>query len=180
MAAGHSLFWKHGFRRVTIEEICQKANVCKMTFYKYFADKTDLAKKVFNKIVEEGEEQIRKIMKEDSPPPEKIRKMIMLKMEGTNNVSYEFLQDFYSLSGELKDYVEKRTRSAWDMLIIDFKEAQNAGIFRKDFKAELVIKIQSKIIELLEDKSVISMYDSQQEMLMDFAKFMFYGVAPHD
>ena len=26
------LFWKHGFKRVSIEEICQKASVSKMTF----------------------------------------------------------------------------------------------------------------------------------------------------
>ncbi len=178
--AGHDLFWKHGFKRVTLEEICMKADVSKMTFYKYFKDKTDLAKRVFDRVVEDGEAQIRNIMQDDSPATEKIRKMIMMKMEGTNNISPEFINDFYTGSGELKEYVEERTKKAWDLLIKDFTMAQEAGVFRKDFKPELIIKIQTKIIELLNDKSVTSMYNSQQELLMEFARFMFYGVAPHE
>lgn len=178
--AGRELFWKHGFRRVTIDEICSKADVSKMTFYKYFPDKIELAKSVFDKVVSEGEERMKSIMKEDSLPTEKIKKMVMLKLEGTNDISPEFVQDFYLGSSELKSYVEMRTKNAWDLLINDFKEAQKAGTFRKDFKPELMIKIQQKIAELLEDKSVAAMYDSQQEMVMEFAKFMFYGIAPNE
>ena len=42
--AAKSLFWKHGIRRVTIEEICEVAGVSKMTYYKYFSNKTAIAK----------------------------------------------------------------------------------------------------------------------------------------
>ena len=41
--AGRHLFWKYGMKRVSIEEICREAGVSKMTFYKYFANKTALA-----------------------------------------------------------------------------------------------------------------------------------------
>lgn len=34
------LFFKHGFKRVTVEEICRTAKVSKVTFYRYFAAKT--------------------------------------------------------------------------------------------------------------------------------------------
>ncbi|WP_372931944.1 TetR/AcrR family transcriptional regulator, partial [Mariniphaga sediminis] len=47
MKTARELFWKHGFRRVTIQEICEKAGVSKMTFYKHFPNKIDLAKTVF-------------------------------------------------------------------------------------------------------------------------------------
>ena len=40
----HELFWKHGLKRVSIEEICAVAGVSKMTFYKHFANKTALVK----------------------------------------------------------------------------------------------------------------------------------------
>jgi AcrR family transcriptional regulator len=180
MDAGRELFWKHGFKRVTIDEICGKADVSKMTFYKYFPDKIELAKSVFGKVVSEGEERLKSIIKEDCLPTEKIRKMIMLKLEGTNDISPEFMQDFYFGSSELKSFVEMRTMRSWNWLINDFKEAQKAGIFRKDFKPELMIKMQQKIVELLDDRSVAAMYDSQQEMVMEFAKLMFYGIAPNE
>jgi AcrR family transcriptional regulator len=39
LAAGRDLFWKHGFKRVTIEEVCREAGASKMTFYKFFENK---------------------------------------------------------------------------------------------------------------------------------------------
>ncbi len=46
--AGRSLFWKFGFTKVTVEEICQSAGVSKMTFYRYFENKTELAKRILD------------------------------------------------------------------------------------------------------------------------------------
>lgn len=37
------LFWKHGVKRVSIAEICEKAGVSRKTFYKHYDNKTDLA-----------------------------------------------------------------------------------------------------------------------------------------
>jgi len=174
------LFWKHGFKRVSIEEICQKANVSKMTFYKYFPNKIELAKSIFNGVVVEAEKQFKKIMKEDTSADAKIRNLIQLKMDGTNNISPEFLQDFYTgAEPELKTYVEERTRLSWNILIEDFKEAQLNGIFRKDFNPELLIKVQMKLFEILDDKSVTSMFNTKQELIMEFVNLMVYGIRPH-
>ena len=43
-----TLFKLYGIKRVTVEEICKKANVSKMTFYKYFRNKIELVKHIFN------------------------------------------------------------------------------------------------------------------------------------
>ena len=50
---GRRLFWKYGFKRVTISEICEEADVSKMTYYRCFENKTDLAKTIFDKVVKE-------------------------------------------------------------------------------------------------------------------------------
>src|SRR5690554_4753007 len=89
------LFWKHGFRRVSIQEICEKAGVSKMTFYKYFPNKTELAKTVFLNVVEEGQVQFKNLILENISAEEKIEKLILFKAETTNNISKEFLNDFY-------------------------------------------------------------------------------------
>lgn len=175
------LFWKHGFKRVSVEEICEKAGVSKMTYYKHFPNKIELAKTVFNRVVEEGEQKIKQILAENSKASEKIRKIILLKVEGTHDISPEFMQDFYlGTEPELKLYVEERSRQAWDLLIVDFKKAQENGIFRKDFKPELLIKIQYKLSELFNDESLLKMYKSQQEMILDFANLIVYGISNHE
>ncbi len=44
------LFRKYGVKRVTVEEICTTAQISKMTFYKYFANKKELADYIIFKI----------------------------------------------------------------------------------------------------------------------------------
>lgn len=181
LATAKDLFWKYGVRRVTIEEICQKANVSKMTFYKHFPNKIELAKTIFNMVVEDGVQKFREIMKEDCSHAERMHKMILLKMEGTNNISSDFMQDFYTgREPELKNFVEKKTREAWFLLLDDYKKAQDAGVFRKDLNPEILMKIQTKLIELLYDESFTSMFNSQQEMIMELTKLLVYGVIPKE
>lgn len=181
LRTARELFWKYGFKRVTIEEICRRADVSKMTYYKYFPNKIELAKMIFNTVVVNAEKEFRKIMKEESSADEKIKKVIQLKISGTNDISPEFLQDFYTgTEPELKTYVEERTRKSWNVLIEDFRQAQRNGIFRKDFNPEFLIKTQMKLLEMLDDKSATCLFSSQQEMIMEIVNIMIYGIRPHE
>ena len=48
------LFTRFGAKRITVEEICREAGVCKMTFYKYFPNKVELVRNIRDDWVEEG------------------------------------------------------------------------------------------------------------------------------
>ena len=65
LETGKKLFWKHGFRRVTIDEICHEAGVSKMTFYKWFDNKTGFAKTIFSNEVQRAIIEFRKIMEKE-------------------------------------------------------------------------------------------------------------------
>jgi len=175
------LFWKHGFKRVSIEEICRKATVSKMTYYKHFPNKTELAKAIFNDVVEEGENRFREIIRGNASSADKAREILSLKFESTNDISPEFLQDFY-IGGdpELTAFVEKRTRQTWEILKNDYLKAQEKGIFRKDFDPELLISVQFKLTELLDDVNITRRYDSRQELIMEFTNLLIYGIIPHE
>jgi len=54
LKTGKELFWKFGFKRVTIEEVCKEAGISKMTFYKFFTNKIDLVKIIMNDILQES------------------------------------------------------------------------------------------------------------------------------
>jgi AcrR family transcriptional regulator len=172
------LFWKHGFRRVTLLEICEKSDVSKMTFYKYFPNKTELAKKVFSDVVDEGMEKYNHIMQNNTPSSDKIKAIVMLKEEGTKNISPEFMQDFYTgQEPELKTFVEEKTREVWDNILKDMKEAQNKGIFRDDFKPEMLFRVAFKVQELIQEEELVKMYDSTQDFILELTKFIAYGIS---
>ncbi|MDD4108273.1 MAG: TetR/AcrR family transcriptional regulator [Prolixibacteraceae bacterium] len=175
------LFWKHGFRRVTIQEICDKAGVSKMTFYKYFRNKIELAKTVFTNEVEEGTEKFNQLIEEDIPVAEKIRKMILLKVEGTNNISREFMEDFYlGNEPELQNFVEEKTQEAWNGLLNNWEKAQKSGFFRSDFKPEFLLHISFKMVELLKDEKLSKLYKTPQDLILEFTRFIAYGISPQN
>ncbi len=181
LKTAQDLFWKHGFRRVSVEEICKKAGVSKMTFYRYFPNKIELAKTVFLNVVRDGQVKFRNIMQEGIPVKEKIKRIIEFKTEATNEISREFMEDFYLGSEpELKDFVNRTTSEVWNSLINDYRNAQEAGIFRKDFKPELLIQISFKFVDLLSDEKLTGLYDSPQEFILELTNLLTYGISPHD
>lgn len=175
------LFWKHGFKRVTIEEVCQKAGVSKMTFYRFYPNKIELAKAVYDEEVNKGVQKFKAILAEDIAPPEKIRKILFMKLEGANDVSQEFIKDFYS-SPELglKTYIEEKTKSLWNEMLNDFRQAQQDGLFRKDFKPEFLLNLSSHLTGMLFDEKLLQLYNTPQELIMEISNFCIYGIAPHE
>ncbi len=174
------LFWKYGFKRVTIEEICEKANVSKMTFYRFYPNKLELAKSVFDMVIDNSIKDFKTLMKQDIPASEKVKGMLQMKFEGTNDISKEFLVDFYNNPDtEVSGYIEKRTREVWSEIIEDFKKGQHEGWLRKDFKPEIILIFSQKIMELIKDENILKLYNTPQDLIMEIANLFTYGITPH-
>ncbi len=176
------LFWKYGFRRVSIEEICSKAGTSKMTFYRFFENKIEIAKAVYEREISRSQKAFKNLLETtELTTADKIRKMIQMKIDGTHDISKEFLQDFYTNTDiGLKEYIETETWKAWKNVVDDFKEAQKKGIFRNDFKPELFFLMAQNVFQILNDKSVTELYNSPTELIMDVTNLMVYGIIPHD
>ena len=101
-------------------------------------------------------------------------------MEGTNNISREFLEDFYtSEDSEMLAFVNEVSQKAWKTMLVDFKEAQEKGIFRNDFKPEFLIQVSFKMVDFLKDEQLLSLYENPQQLILEFSKFIAYGISPH-
>ncbi len=173
------LFWKYGYRRVTIDEICREAKVSKMTFYRFFQNKLELARAVFDRVADEGLQKFREILKEESSPSEKMKKIIQLKLEGTNNISNEFLNDFYNNPElGLTNYIEERTKALWSETIELFRRGQVDGWVRKDMKVEFMFLFMQKAASVLTDKETLKLYNSPQDLIMELANMFVYGISP--
>lgn len=181
VSTAKELFWKYGFKRVTIEEVCATAKVSKMTFYKFYANKLELAKAVFDMVVDDGVERFKLLMGSDASVSEKMRGMIQMKLEGANDISREFLADFYANPElGLSTYIEEKTRVAWTDVITVFREGQQKGWFRSDFKPELLLVLAQKAAELVADSKVVALYDKPQDLVLEFTNLITYGIVNHD
>ncbi len=181
LKTGKMLFWKHGFRRVSVDEICKEAGVSKMTFYRCFENKIELAKIIFSEMARGGVEKFYEIINSDLSASEKLRKMLLLKMDNTNDISREFIMDFYnSPDTDLQKFVTTVTRTSWDEIINGFRYSQEMGWFRKDFKPEFLFYIAQKISPMVADEELLKYYSNPQELIMEFANFFFYGISPYE
>jgi AcrR family transcriptional regulator len=181
METAKDLFWKHGLKRVSVEEICQKSGVSKMTFYRHFENKTELAKAVYEVVIQGSIQKFKEIMSDESTTAaQKMEAMIKLKLEGTNDISREFLEDFYN-SPELGlvDYINQRTYEVWQDMLNEFKTAQEKGWFRKDFKPEAFFILSQKMSELVNDPALLNLYNTPQELILELTKLLTYGLVPY-
>ena len=79
LSAAKDLFWKHGIRRVTVEEISKEAGISKMTFYRTFSNKQEVAAAVLTDVLDSSMQRYRAAMDSDAPFEERIREVVLLK-----------------------------------------------------------------------------------------------------
>ncbi|MDA3952047.1 MAG: TetR/AcrR family transcriptional regulator [Bacteroidales bacterium] len=179
LIAAKELFWKHGFKRVSIEEVCREANVSKMTFYKHFKNKIELIKYLLNFIFDISVKKYREIMDSDIPFPEKVKKTLDLKMEQTQDISNEFMNDYMRHADpEMMEFLNRLKTKNLTMIVNDYTEAQKKGDIRSDIKPEFIMYFLNQMFVMTEDENLERMYPNPQDLIMEFTNFFFYGILP--
>lgn len=179
--ASRSLFMRYGIKRVTVEEICEMAGVSKMTFYKHFKNKLDLALFILNEIFVEGISRYKKIMDQDVPYSRKAKEIIALKLESTEDISKEMLKDFYDRSmPEVTELIQKISRENLKLLLDDMTSAQKKGDIRQDINPHFIIYMLDQMQKMSTDVALLSMYGSTQALASEFINFFFYGILPRE
>lgn len=174
------LFWKYGFKRVSIEEICREAKTSKMTFYKFFPNKLDLAKAVFDSVVDKSVKQFKIHLDEAKTASEFLANMLQMKRDGIHDISKEFVADFYANPElGLKDYINEKTQQVWLEMVGDFKLAQERGLFRKDLNIEFFLYFTRKFSDYLDDPYMNQLFPNPQDLVMELTRMSAYGISPY-
>ncbi len=171
-----NLFMRFGVKRITVEEICQTAKISKMTFYKYFKNKIDLAEYVIFKTLNEAQSEFNNIFSQSSSFAEKIDQFLKMKMEYAKSFSKEFYLDFINLSPNIHQKIITYTQKSQLQFIKLIKQAQKKGEVRKDISMKFITFMQNHIFELREDEKLLGLYSDLEEMTMDMVNFYFYGI----
>ena len=178
LSTAEDLFQRFGFKRITIEEICAKANVSKMTFYKYFPNKNELIKTIMNSWLKQIEQTINEIDQLDIPFTQKIKKLIDLKEESTGKISKEFMTEYVNPDPELQNFFNE-LNSKTTILFIDFiKNAQLKGEVRKDIKPEFLVAVLNNLRELARDESLLNLYPRVTDLSNEINLFIYCGILP--
>lgn len=177
--AARTLFWKYGLKRVSIEEICTEAGVSKMTFYKHFCNKTDLAKRLLNAYFTDAMQEYRRIMDSDKPWNIRVREAIVFKLEGTRGISYELVNEMYkSGDPEILAFIQEWSNRSMSMMMDDFRSWQANGDVRNDLKPEFMLYMLGKMGEIATDEGLRQLYQNPEALVHEMINFLFYGLMP--
>ncbi|HAN79760.1 MAG TPA: hypothetical protein DCQ31_19365 [Bacteroidales bacterium] len=175
--AASPLFMKYGIKKVSIEEICTEAEVSKMTFYKYFENKTKLVLYLLNQIFDAAWHDFNHVMLQNISFPEKMKLHIQHKNDFAKNVSKEFFQDIYlSNETEIQDFLRINIEKSMLEIREIFTAAQKTGEIRADLNIDFLIYFLNKIQEMVSDKTLLEMHADVSDLTNNLVNMIFYGI----
>jgi len=175
--AALELFRRYGIRRVTVEEICRNAGASKMTFYKYFTNKIEVMKTIWNDMLDEGYRKIDEYDAMDIPFREKLQKIIEYKTKIMRQWSPEFMEEIIHADPELKDFVEEMRAANIARFMEYIKKAQARGDIR-EMRPELLLLILDTMRDVLDNEELRKLYSDDIEFIRELNSFIFFGIMP--
>jgi AcrR family transcriptional regulator len=162
------LFRRFGARRVSIEELCQKAGVSKVTFYKYFENKADLIRHIRDEMIEVSFSRFDEISVMEIPYPEKIDLMTRWRVEFFSNMNEEFVRELY-MQDEVVEEAKRR-------FLQNTTDAQQKGEVRTDLSPEFIWFITEKLNGIIREGSWKAVFDEYSTFQKQMRTLFFYGL----
>lgn len=177
LRTGKDLFWKFGIKRVTIEEICREAGVSKMTFYKYFSNKIDLAVHIFRQLYDEYYEYFDHLFASDILFEEKLAGLIKAKLEAAENMSLEIVHDLYrSDIPALKEVFEQQQKRFLSLTLDFIRQGKKEGYIRHTLSNDFILFQINRMAEMIRSDELLALYDNTQVLTRDLLDYFFYGI----
>lgn len=177
LSAGKALFWKHGVKRVSVEEICSQSNVSKMTFYKFFKNKRELALAILEDTTGTALLNYKELLAKECSFTDKVNAILQMKLEGTKDISQEFIMDIYQNPAlNLLPYIEELGKKSLAITIEFLLDSQKKGFIRKEIKIDFILYYFNQMLQMTTDTALLSKYDKPQDLIMEATEFFFYGI----
>lgn len=177
LSSGKELFWKHGIKRISVEEICSQAKVSKMTFYKFFKNKKALVIAILENTVGVALEDYKELINQDCSFTDKIAQILKMKLEGSKDISQEFILDIYqNQSMGLLPYMEELGKKSLALTMAFLLDSQKKGHIRQNIKVDFILYYFNHMMAMTTDPELLSKYEKPQDLIMEATEFFFYGI----
>ncbi|MBU4444172.1 MAG: TetR/AcrR family transcriptional regulator [Candidatus Marinimicrobia bacterium] len=176
--AADQLFKKFGIKKVTVEEICQEAGASKMTFYKYFKNKTELVKYNWQLMIDDSMAKLDELDKMDIPFTEKIKIMLKMKEEATSQMGNQYIRDYLNMIPDLLSFYNEMFSRVMARFMDMIARAQEKGEVRKTMRPEFFLAVVQKMMELAKNENLVDLYKDYTEFALEVNNFLYYGILP--
>lgn len=177
-ATAKELFWKHGFKKVSIDEICKKAAVSRKTFYTYYPNKQALVLSILESLTNEMLDVFAVLVADTEKSfSEKMNMLLSLKFEMNKEFSMEFINDFlHPDSAELLEYLNTVVGKSLMLTREFFTNAQKNGEMNPGLNIDFLLWNMQKQLEICSTPEALAMFPDSESMVRQISELMIYGV----
>ncbi|SMB86743.1 transcriptional regulator, TetR family [Pasteurella testudinis DSM 23072] len=175
-----TLFSQHGWKRISVDTICQQAQVSRVTFYKHFKNKKALLKQLLFEQKEEVRLRFLDFLKQEISLETIISQIFKMQEEALKGLYSQPMQaDFqYHSDAEMRAFFAEMEQEKYQFMSDFFQQLQNKRIIQQDFPIALISVFTRKIDELRTDPQLGKLYRGKEHQLnIDALQLMMYGLA---
>jgi len=176
--AAEKLFNQFGFKKVTVEEICEAAGASKMTFYKYFTNKNELIKCLWQTMIDESWAKLDQLEQQDIAFAEKVKMIIKMKEEDTSQMGSAYIRDYLNMVPELMDFYNQIFGEVMTRFMKIIRRAQEKGEVRKSIRPEFFLAVINLMMELAKNEQLAAVYANYTDFALEINNFLYYGLMP--
>ena len=138
--AALELFEAHGPRKVSVNDVAQKAGVSPVTIYNHFGSKQELVRAVIRQMLQSSLADFQGIITSDQSYIERLRQIFLFKQERLRILHGEMLQAVLSEDPEIRQFVnDLLERRLYDMMLSFFDEGKREGYIKPDLSNEAIL-----------------------------------------
>jgi AcrR family transcriptional regulator len=179
LRTSEELFLRHGFSRITVEEIARELEMSKKTIYKYFKNKKSIIRQVITWNQAELMDKIDRVLLQDNTDfIEKLRSILQVLTSFLSKISETFVTDLKRHGPEIWGLInefKKKMRSERVRRILH--EGIEKGIIRADIDPELIVIIYFHIVEhLFIPENLYELSYSSKDIFEAVMKIIYGGI----
>ena len=153
MLAAISLFASHGFEKVTIEDITQKAGTSKGSFYSHFKSKYDVVLERFADLNSANYEFYEKAQQKNEPFEQLLTYLQCTTDYSMNELGLDFTKVVYisqiNDSSSANRFFLDESRPIFNLLDKIIKNGQKKGVFRKEVSSQAMVRLYIRLLRVV-------------------------------
>lgn len=179
LKAAYQLFRKHGFQRVSIEEICRTAGVSKVTFYKYYAGKDELIIAMVKSIIERHISISDTIMQSGKSIKDKLEQIISSKRNLISNLGEEMVHSIL-LTPITANYLSEIRGAALQSVRSFFTREQQQGNINPKVNVDFILLFMEEINKMVDNEAMLNKFGSVEQMVAQINEILMFGIVARD
>lgn len=179
LTRSQELFFRHGFNRVSMDELAEDLGISKATIYRYFPDKKSLLREVLKEVREALLSRLEQLRADEKlSSREKLLSFFRFFGQAMSSMDRELLKDIKSGLPDIWQEIESlRREKVFPIFCSIVLEGVKKGEIRSDLDARLFLEIFFFLVQEFINPDWLVRNDYSPSQLLDsIMRILFYGI----